>query len=100
VNRQTENRNPMPDKLNTEEEDILRTFYKFPEIVQEAAENYAPNLLCNFLFELAQKYNAFYNRHRILEAENQEFRLALTEITGNILQSGLGLLGIDAPERM
>ncbi|MBI4033010.1 MAG: arginine--tRNA ligase, partial [Candidatus Blackburnbacteria bacterium] len=41
VNRQTENRNPMPDKLNTEEEDILRTFYKFPEIVQEAAENYA-----------------------------------------------------------
>ncbi|MDO8503835.1 MAG: arginine--tRNA ligase [bacterium] len=89
-----------------EEEDILRTFYKFPEVVEEAAENYAPNLLCNFLFELAQKYNAFYNQHRILgnqlasESGKQDFRLALTAVTGNILKSGLNLLGIEAPSKM
>lgn len=83
--------------INTEEEAILRHFYKFPEVVREAAENFAPNLLSNFLFELAQKYNGFYNQHRILD---NDFRLALNTVVGNILKSGLGLLGIEAPERM
>ncbi|MBI2007305.1 MAG: arginine--tRNA ligase [Candidatus Blackburnbacteria bacterium] len=55
--------------LEPEELAILRHFYKFPEVVRESAEKFSPNILCNFLFELAQKYNAFYNKHRILDPE-------------------------------
>jgi arginyl-tRNA synthetase len=90
-------------KFNTEETTLLRTLYKFPEIIREAGKNYAPNLICNFLYDLAQKYNLFYNKHSILKAKNQkskEFRLALTAGVSQILQNGLNLLGITAPERM
>ena len=89
--------------LEKEEESILRTIYKFPEIVQEAAENFAPNLICNFAFDLAQKYNLFYNLYPIIQAETpekKEFRLALTSATAQVLKNCLSILGISAPEKM
>ena len=101
--------------LNSEELAVLRHFYKFPVVIREAAENFSPNILANFLFELAQKYNSFYNKHRILSDNKTtakskavdgrresvfEFRLEITQVTGNILRTGLGLLGIQTPERM
>lgn len=97
---------PLPEKLprlKPEETALLRTIYKFPEAIQEAGENYAPNLICNFLFDLAQKYNLFYNKQPILKAESEElkdFRLALTATTGQVIKNGLNLLGITVPERM
>ncbi|MBU3957208.1 arginine--tRNA ligase [Patescibacteria group bacterium] len=96
----------LPEKtpqLEPEEVALLRTIYRFPEVIQEAGENYAPNLLCNFLFDLAQKYNLFYNRLPILKAETEElkdFRLALTTTAGQVIKNGLHLLGIETPERM
>ena len=54
------------EQLNNEEELVLRTLIHFPEIVAEAAKKYAPNLICNYLYDLAQKFNTFYNKHRIL----------------------------------
>lgn len=96
--------NPILDRdWNAEEVSLLRTIYKFPEIVLSAAQNFAPNLICNFLFELAQKYNFFYNKWPIIKAEPKalsDFRLALTAATGQIIKNGLSLLGIDCPERM
>lgn len=88
--------------LNSEELALLRYYYRYPEVIEQAAKTYAPNLLANYLFELAQKFNHFYNTNRILEAEDgqKELRLALTKTVGGILQSGLALLGIEAPERM
>ncbi len=90
-------------QFNSEEMNLLRSLYQFPEIVQEAGENYAPNLICNFLYDLAQKYNLFYNKHSILKAKNQksrEFRLALSQAVSQILNNGLNLLGIAAPRKM
>jgi arginyl-tRNA synthetase len=87
--------------FNIEEIIVLRTLYRFPEVIQAAAETYSPNLLCNFLFDLAQKYNNFYNKHRIIgSGEAEEFRLALTVGVGQVLKNGLGILGIATPERM
>jgi len=89
--------------FNNEELAILRTVYKFPEVVLEAAKNFAPNLICNFLFDLAQKYNNFYNLHPIIKAPSPEivnFRLALTRSTAQVIKNGLKLLGIEALERM
>jgi len=106
---------PLRKNLNSEEESILRTFYKFPEIVKQAGEQYAPNLICNFLYDLAQKYNAFYNKHRILNLTMQSpasnsagkqynnitmFRICLTISVSQILKLGLYLLGIKCPEEM
>ncbi len=101
--------------LNNEELILLRTFVHFSEVVEEAAIKYSPNLLCNYLYDLAQKYNGFYNKHRILEhvdsedhgtrntehgKQLMEFRLALTFATGEIIKKGLNLLGIKSPEHM
>lgn len=111
---------------NTEERSVLRWIYRFPEIVMSAAEHYAPNEVCTFLYELAQRFNTFYNKHRILDGvedphearstkhgvivmnhepratslEQRQFRLALTAATGQVLKNGLKLLGIQAPEKM
>ena len=80
---------------------ILRWLYRFPEVVKEAAKNYSPNLLCNYLFELAQRFNSFYSAAPILKAEeNKELRLALTSATAQVLKNGLTILGIETPERL
>jgi len=89
--------------LNDEERSIVRYLYRFPEVVEEAAGRFAPNLVCNFLYELAQRYNTFYNKHSILSAGSEEaknFRIGLTAAVGQVVKNGLSLLGIEAPERM
>lgn len=89
-------------RLEKEEREVLRLLVRFPEIVAEAANRYAPHLLCTYLFEVAQAFNLFYQKCTILKAEEdvRNFRLVLTEKTGIVLQQGLSLLGIKAPERM
>ncbi|MBM3283712.1 arginine--tRNA ligase, partial [Candidatus Gottesmanbacteria bacterium] len=52
--------------LNSEELSLLRAIYRFPEVVVESTRTLSPNLVCSFLFDLAQKYNLFYNKHSIL----------------------------------
>ncbi|KKP30874.1 MAG: Arginine-tRNA ligase, partial [Candidatus Woesebacteria bacterium GW2011_GWE2_31_6] len=89
--------------INSEEEAILRAIVHFPEVILISSSNYAPNLLCNYLFELASKFNTFYNKHSILTNENESvtsFRLNLTKSVGQIIKNGLNILGIEAPERM
>ena len=90
-------------ELSNEEMVLLRTLYRFPEVVADAGRNYSPNLICNFLFDLAQKYNLFYNKQTILKAEPIElraFRLRLTAVVSQVIKNGLYLLGIEAPEKM
>jgi len=91
---------PINLQLNNEELSVLRSLIKFQEVIQIAVKTYSPNLLCNFLYDLAQKYNNFYNTNRILDSDNEEFRLALTFGVGQVLKNGLKLLGIASPERM
>ena len=103
--------------LNEEERALLRHLVHYPEMVEEAAARFAPNLLCEYLYQLASKFNTFYNihrilnsnKHRILESEKSRgdlmkldvnFRLSLTSAVAQVLSSGLSLLGIEAPERM
>lgn len=88
--------------LNVEEKDLIRAFVSFSEIVHEAAKNYSPNLIANYLYDLTQKYNLFYQKHKILEADEKvkEFRLLLTTATAKIIEKGLYLLGIKTVEKM
>ncbi|MEK7502327.1 MAG: arginine--tRNA ligase [Patescibacteria group bacterium] len=97
INTKSQNLN---SKLEDEELLILRLLIHFPEVVEEAEENFAPNLLCNYLFDLAQKFNNFYQKHKILGSDKEEFRLQLTFAVGQTLKTGLYLLGIESPEKM
>jgi len=86
--------------LNPEELALLRTIRMFPAIVEGSAEVFAPNVLCTYLFDLAQKFNLFYQKHKIISSDQENFRLALTLGVGQVLKNGLNLLGISAPEHM
>lgn len=87
-------------KLNEEEISVLRVLIKFSDSIASAAKSYSPNLLCNYLFSLAQKYNTFYNKHKIIGRENEGFKLLLTKSVGQVLKNGLTLLGIETPSKM
>lgn len=82
---------------NPEEISILRWLYRYPELVSEAGEKFAPHLIAGYVYELAARFNTFYNQHQIV---GNDQRLVLTRAVANVLKSGLGLLGIQAPEEM
>lgn len=92
--------------LSEVELSVLRKLAQFQEVIVTATKNYSPNVLCNYLYELAQKFNTFYNKYRIISEELsdhstiQPFRLALTAGVGQVLKNGLKLLGIKSPEKM
>jgi len=81
---------------------LLRELYIFPEIITKAAEEYMPNYIATYLFELAQNFNLFYNEIRVLQAEKNVSlaRLHLVKSVSLVLKNGLALLGIKAPEQM
>lgn len=86
--------------LASEETLVLRTLSRFPEVISITTQTYSPNILCEYLFQLAQKYNNFYNTNRIIGSSNEDLRLSLTKGVGQVIKNGLNLLGIEAPKRM
>ncbi len=90
------------NNLNVDELNVLRLVNQFPEIVQQAAIQLSPNLIANYLYDLTQKYNYFYQKNKILESEKdtKQFRLMLTKAVGKIIKEGLYLLGIKTVEKM
>lgn len=75
---------------------------QFPEIVLRAADGYKPNVIADYLFELAQAYSSFYQNVPFLKAEEgiRESRVQLCGIIARVLKQGLDLLGIETPERI
>tara|TARA_B100001093_G_scaffold388723_1_gene374856 strand:- start:570 stop:2300 length:1731 start_codon:yes stop_codon:yes gene_type:complete len=75
---------------------------QFTESVEAVVEDYNPNLLCNYLFELAQIFMAFYEHCPVNSSEQatKESRIHLCDLTGRVLKKGLELLGIEVLERM
>ena len=76
---------------------------EYPEALSGALEACSPNRLCNYLFSLAGVFTTFYETCPVLQAADlptRRSRLALSELTARVLGHGLGLLGIDAPDRM
>lgn len=81
--------------------DVERLVHRFPEIVDRAQKEYEPHYVATYLFELAQAFNNFYARERIIESGDlAPYRVALTEAVSVVIKNGLYLLGIKSPERM
>ena len=90
-------------KFNKKEIELIKMQHKLPEIIQEAAKNYSPAFVANFVYDLVKEFNQFYHDISILKEENEEvkkFRLALAKSVGNTIKTCMNLLGIDVPERM
>ena len=75
---------------------------KFPDAINAAIENYRPNILCDYLYELSQLYSSYYQNLPFLKAEEgiRESRIKICSLTAKILKQGLHLLGIRTPERI
>jgi len=75
---------------------------QFGEVLQAVLDDQRPNLLCLYLYELANSFHSFYEACPILKSEDEirSSRLALAGVTARVLKTGLGLLGISVPERM
>jgi arginyl-tRNA synthetase len=89
--------------LNDKETDVIRLVNDFPGIVAAAAREHNPSVIANFMYDLAKEFNQFYHDHSILNAEDpgtRLFRIHLSRIIGDIIERGMGLLGIEVPERM
>ena len=85
------------------ERELALQLLSFGDAVQQAADHLQPHRLATYHFELAQTFTTFFEACPVLRADSDEqraSRLALTELTARTLATGLGLLGIDAPERM
>ena len=90
-------------RLGEPQEEALATqLARYPEMVQLAARNRAPQTIAHFLRELAQAFHSNYNSHKLIidDAELRNARIALAAATAQVLRNGLNLLGVSAPERM
>ncbi|HEY1120511.1 MAG TPA: arginine--tRNA ligase [Haloferula sp.] len=89
--------------LNEDAEiNLSRLLARFGEILPQVLDDHRPNLLANYLLELARAFHSFFEACPVLKAEEpiRSSRLALCELTSRVLSTGLGLLGIRCPERM
>jgi len=94
---------PMPLNLaESAEVNLAKRLCQFAEVVPQVLNDFRPNILANYLFELANSFHTFYEACPVLKSEEpaRSSRLALCNITAGILQCGLDLLGIKVPEKM
>ncbi len=90
-------------EMNEKEKSLLVLLHDYPQTIAQAAENFSPALIANFVYELAKEFNQFYHAVTILKEENQNlkhFRLQLSLVTARTISSAMQLLGISVPERM
>lgn len=89
--------------LKEEEKQIIKQLDLFESVLQEASNAYSPAILANYVYDLVKRYNTFYQSVKILIEPDQELRqlrLALSASVRQVLASILGILGVDAPQRM
>ena len=90
-------------ELLPKEKKIIKLLYEFPGAVEEAGNNLSPAIIASYCYELSKEYNAFYQEIPVLKEPDQEkirFRLALSAFTAHVIKNGMGLLGIQVPEKM
>lgn len=86
-----------------EEITVVKWMQKFPSIVKEAGDKHSPAEIANYVYELVKHFNHFYQNVSVLkeeDADKKNMRLAICVSTGNIVKTGLRLLGVEVPERM
>ena len=95
---------PAEGKLSGElepgERSLVRKLSEYTEVVDKAAVELMPHYICTYLYELAQNFNRFYEKNRVIDDPRESVRLQLVDKYAETLKNGLNLLGIEAPEKM
>lgn len=94
---------PTDVELSTKEEEIVQHIADFAAVVRQAGTEYQPAAVANYCYDLVKEYNQFYHDFSILREEDkkkQTFRLTLSANVAKVIRLGMGLLGIEMPERM
>jgi len=86
--------------LAPEERELVKRLTEFPAVVREATERRGPQGIPAYAIRVADDFHRFYHEHRVLESEQQAFRLALCRATQTVIARCLQLVGVEAPERM
>ncbi|MFP5452748.1 arginine--tRNA ligase [Parvimonas sp. G1604] len=89
-------------EMNTDELTLVKSIYKFEDILLDSAKKYEPSILARYITEVAKLFNKFYNSCPInnQKGDIKEFRLVLTYCSRLLIEIGLGLLGMDTPKKM
>ncbi|MCW9038844.1 arginine--tRNA ligase [Altibacter sp.] len=99
---------PVPSAINgfalqDKEKEVLKQLQLFPEVIQQAAEQYSPALVANYTYDLVRLYNSFFQNVPIFGADTEaekEFRIRLSHAVGAVIKTAFEVLGITVPERM
>ena len=89
--------------LSEKEISLIQMLADFPNVVKQAGSDYNPSCIANYCYDLVKEYNQFYHDFSILHEEDENkktFRLVLSAEISRIIRTGMGLLGIEVPERM
>ena len=91
------------DSLLPKEIELIKLLNSFPVKIKEAGDQKSPAVVANYCYDLAKEFNQYYHDYSILKEENQEIRaerLAIASEIAKVLVKGMGILGIELPERM
>ena len=94
---------PTSISISTKETELIQKLNQFGAAIRQAGTDYSPSGICNYCYELTKAFNQFYHDFTILGEENEElklFRLSLAKAVAKVISLGMGLLGIEMPERM
>lgn len=89
-----------PSQLFDEDRALIRKLGEYSDVVSLAVAQLEPHHICNYLFELAQEFNRYYEKNRVVGDEKESHRAGLVALYADILKAGLTILGIDAPKKM
>lgn len=87
-------------EINEIEKNLIVKLAEFPDIIVSAYNNLAPNLIANYVYELAQIFNEFYHKEKVIGSEKESFRLLIVEATAQVLKNSLNILAIPSLEKM
>ena len=82
---------------------MLKYISNFPDVLDQSAKELSPYLLANYLYSLVKSYNSFYQDHPIITEKvdsRRKFRTQMSKLVAEIIEKGMGILGIEMPERM
>lgn len=90
----------MPITVHDEDRLLVRKLGEYSEIVELAAKTLEPHHVCNYLFELAQEFNRYYEKNQVIGSQYEQHRTGLVAVYADTLRAGLMILGIAAPDKM
>lgn len=95
-----ESHNPESEEFDELERSLVLKIGEYSEVVDRAGLELAPHFICTYLYELAQTFNRFYEGSKVVGSDREKIRLGLVQKYADVLQSGLEILGIKAPNRV